>query len=126
MGNNFSTNSPTFQLFFLLKKKNCSRNHPIWSNFSIYDLYGKDSYKYILPELIEIYQKKPENFNELIRIIIELFNKLINSNEKDKKSILLFCELILLIITISGFQQNISPWYKTPPLYLSSLILFDF
>ena len=76
----------------------------------------------VFHHLLEIFNKKPDNFAEIVRITVEMFAKQVQSNDKPNLSVSTYCNAICLLLCMSGVPQNHSPWFKSPPLYLSSMI----
>ena len=124
MGGTLSSSENASSILTTLLSQSCPASHPIWQSFSIYSFSTNEISDKDIEMLIQVRNKRPDNFSELIRFVIDMFSKtakLSESNEKAKQEIPLFCDTICLLLSISGLPVKISPWFKAPALYLQSI-----
>ena len=124
MGGALSSSGKISAILTTLYSQPCPPSHQIWSSFSIYSFATNEFSAEDLENLIKIRNRRPDNFAELIRFIVEMFSKTAKLSETTPKvqpELQIYCGTISMLLSISGLPAKISPWFKAPALYLKSI-----
>lgn len=130
MGGTLSSNDSISTFLKTLLSGACPPSHPIWNNISIQNFNTSEITKEDFQLLTEVRDKRPDNFAELVRFFVESFMRYIKVAETEAQSgsmfdiLRLYSDTTCLLLSISGLPQKISPWFKAPTLYLSSVAPF--